>query len=224
MPTFMSSLYGVLPPLPNQAVQTSYFGSIITSQPLKTFGNIWLDTAEELYRCLISSLHYSVTTATPSPTPTSPSKLYSHRKGMSVSKVGRPQMYTPEQIQDIADDLGEYIETTEDPTIVGFTSAYSKYSVNKDYISDHEEFSELRKKAIEKQEAYLLRGSTTNKLNATVAIFRLKQPQHGYKDKVEQDITTGGEKIQGAPLTGDVITSFINQVKADVDNTARSDS
>lgn len=109
---------------------------------------------------------------------------------------GRPQMYTPEQIEEIRGDLESYIETKTDPTIVGFTSSYVRYSVNKDYISDHEEFSELRKRAIEKQEAYLLENATTNKANATVAIFRLKQPQHGFKDRVDSDITSGGEKIE----------------------------
>ena len=118
-----------------------------------------------------------------------------------MAKVGRPQMYTPEQIQEIVDDLREYIEIKDDPTIVGFTSSYTKYSVNKDYISDHEEFSELRKKAIEKQEAYLLDGVTKNELNATMGIFRLKQPQHGYKDRVEQDLTSNGETLQGATIT-----------------------
>ena len=109
---------------------------------------------------------------------------------------GRPQMYTPEQIEEIRRDLESYIENKTDPTIVGFTSSYTRYSVNKDYISDHEEFSELRKRAIEKQEAYLLENATTNKANATVAIFRLKQPQHGFKDRVDSDITSGGEKIE----------------------------
>lgn len=103
--------------------------------------------------------------------------------------MARPQMYTPEEIQEIVDDFRAYIEEKEDPTIVGFTSSYSKYSVNKDYISDHKEFSELRKKAIEKQEAYLLDGVTKNKLSAPMGIFRLKQPQHGFKDKYEQEVT-----------------------------------
>lgn len=102
--------------------------------------------------------------------------------------MARPQMYTPEQIQEIVKDFEVYISEKEDPTIVGFTSSYTKYAVNKDYISDHSEFSELRKRAIEKQEAYLISGATKNKLNPTVSIFRLKQPQHGYSDKQQQDI------------------------------------
>lgn len=108
-----------------------------------------------------------------------------------MAKVGRPQMYTAEQIAEIVTDLSAYIERSFDPTIVGFTSTYSKYSVNKDYISDHQEFSELRKRAIEKQESFLLQGATMNKLNPAVSIFRLKQPQHGFRDKSE--VESSGE-------------------------------
>jgi len=106
-----------------------------------------------------------------------------------TNQVGRPQMYTPEQIQEIVHDLTLYIEEHDDPTIVGFTSSYDKHIVNKDYINNHEEFCELRKRAIEKQEAYLLSGATTNQLNPTVSIFRLKQPQHGYTDRTQQEIS-----------------------------------
>lgn len=109
-------------------------------------------------------------------------------------------MYTPEQIQEIADDLKLHIENNEDPTIVGFTSSYTKYSVNKDYISDHNEFAELRKRAIEKQEAFLLKGATRNTLNPTMSIFRLKQPQHGFTDKSQVDQNINGN------------VSFINDV------------
>lgn len=111
--------------------------------------------------------------------------------------AGRPQMYTPLQIEEIVQDLSDYIDRSPDPTIVGFTSSYKKYSVNKDYISDHEEFSELRKKAIEKQESYLLYGVTVNRLNATMGIFRLKQPQHGYTDKQQIDQNISGELKTG---------------------------
>lgn len=114
-----------------------------------------------------------------------------------TGNVGAPQKYSPKQIAEIVEDLDNYIKGNADPTIVGFTSGYTKYSINKDYISDHQEFSELRKKAIEKQENYLLYGATLNKLNPTVSIFRLKQPQHGYTDR--QDIK---QEISGQLDTG----------------------
>lgn len=113
------------------------------------------------------------------------------------AKVGRPQMYTEEQITEMVTDFSDYIQRTPDPTIVGFTATYDKYKINKDYISDHKEFSDLRKRAIEKQEQYLLYGATLNKLNPTVAIFRLKQPQHGYTDKQQVDQNISGELKTG---------------------------
>lgn len=111
-----------------------------------------------------------------------------------MAKVGRPQKYSEHQIQEIAEDFAAYIEENIDPTIVRFTANYKKYSINKDYINNHDEFTELRKRAIEKQESYLLSSITTKSgLNPTIAIFRLKQPQHGYSDKQEIDQTLKGE-------------------------------
>lgn len=120
---------------------------------------------------------------------------------MAKARVGRPQMYTPIQIAEIAQDLEDYIERSPDPILVGFTSSYTKYHVNKDYINDHEEFSDLRKKSVEKQEAYLLYGATRAVLNPAMSIFRLKQPQHGYKDRIDQDVTSGGKPV---PILGGI--------------------
>lgn len=106
---------------------------------------------------------------------------------MAKAAIGRPQTYKPEQIAEMVSDFAKFINENEDPRIVHFTSTYNKYTINKDYISDHAEFSELRKKAIEKQEDYLLRGATKNELNPMFSLFRLKQPQHGYKDRTEQE-------------------------------------
>lgn len=110
--------------------------------------------------------------------------------------AGRPPYFTPEQIQKIADDLQAYIVNEEDPTIVWFTSSYAPVwseteqrdvFINKDFINNHDEFCELRKKAIEKQENYLMKWATNNELNATMSVFRLKQPQHWFTDKQEID-------------------------------------
>lgn len=124
-------------------------------------------------------------------------------------KEGAPQKFTPEQIQKIVDDFKKYIAKNEDPTIVWFVAKYPAiYSetlqresyINKDYISDHKEFSELRKKAIAKQEAYLLKWATENRLNASVSIFRLKQPQHWYRDRSEVEHSWA---IEGITITID---------------------
>lgn len=112
---------------------------------------------------------------------------------------GRPPKLTKEERVEVYEAFRRYIERTPDPMIVGFCAwdpTAQKYMITKDNLYDWKEFSELRKIAIEKQEAYLVTGATTNRLNPTMAIFRLKQPQHGYKDKVEADLTSGGDKLQ----------------------------
>ena len=119
------------------------------------------------------------------------------------NKVWRPQQFTEVQIKKIVDDFKKYIEEEEDPTIVWFTCSYPpihskqlgrKCYINKDYISDHEEFSELRRIAIEKQENYLVKWVTKNQLNATMWVFRLKQPQHWYTDRQQvENINTNIE-------------------------------
>ena len=129
-------------------------------------------------------------------------------KTTKYNKVWRPQQFTPAQIQKIVDDFKKYIEEEEDPTIVWFTSSYppiySKYlkretRINKDYISDHSEFSELRKAAIEKQENYLVKWVTQNRLNATMWVFRLKQPQHWYTDRQQVENINHNIDIQTTP-------------------------
>ena len=125
------------------------------------------------------------------------------------NKVGRPPKYTALEIAEIHRDLSDYIERTADPTVVGFVAFYRKHYVNKQYICSRPEFSDLVKLAIEKQEAYLVAGATSNRLNATFAIFRLKQPQHGWSDKQEQDIKV--EQVQ--PIIGGMAKK---QIESDV--------
>lgn len=111
---------------------------------------------------------------------------------------GRPPKLTSEQKQEVYESLQSYILSNDDPTIVGFVSVNDtaiQYNLNDSNLYDWPEFSGLIKRAIKKQEAYLLDGATKNKLNATMAIFRLKQPQHGYKDRTETDVTTNGKDI-----------------------------
>lgn len=103
---------------------------------------------------------------------------------------GRPPKLTKLERKEVYDAFKQYLERTPDATIVGFC-AYdpvgAKYLITKENLYDWEEFSPLRKYAIQKQEAYLLQAGGTGQYNPTMAIFRLKQPQHGYTDKSEVD-------------------------------------
>lgn len=111
---------------------------------------------------------------------------------------------TSEELQEVVDALDAYINITPDPTIVGFCAwdpVAIKYRVNKDNVHDWPECRELQKRALQKQEAYLLEGATRNRINPIMAIFRLKQPQHGYTDRVDHDLTTQGKALP-APLLG----------------------
>jgi hypothetical protein len=128
---------------------------------------------------------------------------------------GRPPKLTPKQRKEVLDAFSSYIERTPDPTVVGFCANEPicfKYLITRHNIEDWSEFSALQKYCIQKQESYLLMAGGAGRYNPTMAIFRLKQPQHGYRDRTEQDITTGGDKL--AP----VLVRFISD-ETDADNT-----
>lgn len=115
-----------------------------------------------------------------------------------ANPVGRPPKLTPEQKAEVYTAFELYIKRTPDPTIVGFVSwddVPLNYWVTDDDIDNWEEFYALRKRAIKKQEAFLVEAGGRGKYNPTMAIFRLKQPTHGYKDRIDSDITSGGESL-----------------------------
>lgn len=111
---------------------------------------------------------------------------------------GRPPKLTDKQLKVVYDAFERYIDEEEDPSVVGFVAMDKtavKYRVTRENIKDWSDFSPLVRRAIAKQEFYLTHGAASGKVNATMAIFRLKQPQHGFRDKIETDITSGGEKL-----------------------------
>lgn len=119
---------------------------------------------------------------------------------------GRPPKLTPEQRKEVLAAFRLYIERTPDPTVVGFCAndpVGFKYLLTRDNINDWPEFSTLQKFCIQKQESFLLMAGGAGRYNPTLAIFRLKQPQHGYRDRTEQDITTDGQALP-------VMVQFIN--------------
>lgn len=119
-------------------------------------------------------------------------------KSTTKKKVGRPLKLTEGEREAVYNAFSRFILDNADPRITKFISVDEvalQYNITKDNMYDWEEFSELRKRAINKQEDYLLENGGIGKYNPTIAIFRLKQPQHGYKDRVEQDITSDGKGI-----------------------------
>lgn len=99
---------------------------------------------------------------------------------------GRPMKLTKTQREEVLKALEDYLANEDDPTLVGFCALDEtavRLDVTEDNLQDWTEFSNLRKRSVKKQEAYLLRQGTRNRINTTMAIFRLKQPQHGYTDK-----------------------------------------
>lgn len=57
-----------------------------------------------------------------------------------------------------------------------------------------EQFSDILRKIATKQERELINGSLKGNLNAPVSKMLLTK--HGYSDKVDQDLTSGGQKIE----------------------------
>lgn len=123
---------------------------------------------------------------------------------MTQAKVGRPPKLTPEQRQEVYEAFKAYIRETDDPTVPDFVSTHElalEYEITRDNLNDWGEFSTLIKSAVIKQERYLLKEGGAGKYNPTMAIFRLKQPQHGYTDRQQQDHTTNGKDMP-APILG----------------------
>lgn len=139
-----------------------------------------------------------------------------------ANPVGRPPKLTKEQKQEVLEAFRLYIERTADPTIVGFVSWDSvplSYWVTDDDIDNWQEFYALRKRAVKKQEAYLLDASGRGKYNPTMGIFRLKQPTHGYTDR--QDLNTQGEvKHSYEELNDDQLEAAIKAREARISEVA----
>lgn len=101
---------------------------------------------------------------------------------------GRPAKCTPQEKEELAVALDKWIKATDYPLLTAFClddSVAQTYDLTEDNLQDWEEFTNLRKKALKKQVKYLDEGATANRVNATFAIFKLKQPAFGWTDKQE---------------------------------------
>ncbi|MGB3727474.1 MAG: terminase small subunit [Glaciecola sp.] len=111
---------------------------------------------------------------------------------------GRPTKYSEETVETAEDyivnfsDYGDAI-----PSVVGLAVALKTH---RDTIyawakeEGKESFSDIVKRLSTNQERKLLNGGLDNSFNPTIA--KLLLGKHGYSDKTETDITSGGEKLQ----------------------------
>ena len=111
--------------------------------------------------------------------------------------AGRPTDYTPTLLKKAKDYLSKWTDLGDAvPSVAGFSdylgiSRETAYDWAKD--EKKKEFSDILIKIATKQERELINGSLKGNLNAPVSKMLLTK--HGYSDKVDQDLTTGGDKL-----------------------------
>lgn len=107
------------------------------------------------------------------------------------SKRGRPNKYDPLVL---AEQLNEYIDSCDDPLLQEFClmpDSPSRETLN--VLSKNcKDLSDAIRRCMDKQELSIIRKAMSGDANATFAIFRLKQPQHGWTDKQQIDSNING--------------------------------
>ncbi|QAY17994.1 hypothetical protein [Pseudoalteromonas phage C7] len=114
-----------------------------------------------------------------------------------MAKMGAPTKYSEEALEtalDYIDNFSDYGDAI--PSVVGLAVALKThrdtiYAWAKD--EGKADFSDIVKRLATNQERKLLNGGLDNSFNPTIA--KLLLGKHGYSDKSETDITSGGEKL-----------------------------
>ena len=101
----------------------------------------------------------------------------------SKNPGGAPKTYDANKI---ADDLADYIDSTDDPYIEEFSLLQP---FNRDTLytlaKESEKLSDNIKRCHEKQKMRTVRKAEVGEINPTFAIFKLKQKCYGWTDKQE---------------------------------------
>lgn len=111
---------------------------------------------------------------------------------------GRPTKYNEVMLETAERYLTDYSNEYDHliPSIVGLAEVLevtAKTLYNWSNHPDNGEFLHMLDKIQQRQHRILIENGLTGDFNA--AITKLALTKHGYSDKTEQDITTGGEKI-----------------------------
>lgn len=113
--------------------------------------------------------------------------------------AGRPTKYTPELLekaQEYIDGGWRDVDGSVVPSVVGLAlhlgvTRQTLHAWAKEAGKEH--FSYMLEFLDNMQENVLVNGGLSNELNPTIT--KLVLFKHGYSDKIEQDVTSGGEKI-----------------------------
>ena len=111
--------------------------------------------------------------------------------------AGRPTKYNQEIVETAKDYVVNFADYGDDvPTIAGLAITIGTH---RDTIYDWAKqpdkaaFSDIVKMLSTNQERKLVNGGLNGSMNPTIA--KLMLAKHGYSDKTETDITSGGEKL-----------------------------
>jgi len=112
--------------------------------------------------------------------------------------IMRPTKYTEELLETARDYVVNYPDYDDViPSIAGLSIALkiSRETIHT-WIKDPEKkvFSDIVRELNANQERALLNGGLSSTMNASIS--KLVLTKHGYTDRVEQDITSGGEKLE----------------------------
>ena len=102
--------------------------------------------------------------------------------------MARPKIY---DAQDIAEKLNAYIFSSDDPLLAEFCLPVDQPCEDTIYrlAKENDELSEALKRLVKKQQVYLCRAGKQGSIPFQLAIFRLKQPQHNFRDNFTVDTT-----------------------------------
>lgn len=92
--------------------------------------------------------------------------------------------------KELLEAIEKYTEATDQPLIKEFCLQFDiSEDALQDYRDKYRSISGAIKKLLAKQEVFLVKAGSSNQINPTMAIFRLKQPVFGYTDKQQVDFT-----------------------------------
>lgn len=119
---------------------------------------------------------------------------------------GRPLKFkSPEDLEEMI--AGYFTDCDENERPYTITGLALWLDTSRETLLDYQErpeFSDAIKRAKVKCENWVEENALMNKVNPTTAIFNLKN-NYGWKDKVEQDITSDGKALP-QPLLYNVLT------------------